>query len=282
MKRHLVVGAAVFGLLALVCAVQAQNPAPLRQGSPRVFLGITVEPPAGAQPQAGVVVHEVTPDSPAAQAGLKPGDVITNVGDQDVRDFEALLALLAKHKAGDKLAFHVRRGGQDQQVTVTLAARQDRVSRYGRGEGQREKAPGFLGVQTQPPQDAEAKNQAGAVVADVMPNTPAAKAGLERGDVITSVDGKAIAGPDELRSAIQQAGAGKEVRVTVQRGQQKRDLTVRLEEAPVDGLEFPFPGRVAPGRGFPGIFDAGKIQELERKVQELEKRVRELERKPGG
>lgn len=69
----------------------------------------------------------------------------------------------------------------------------------------------------------------GAKIVDVMPNTPAAKAGLQNDDVILSVDGKRIDGTGGLQNAIQIAGAGHDVTLLVQRGQQTRELKAHLE-----------------------------------------------------
>jgi S1-C subfamily serine protease len=272
MVRRFVAGVALLGLVLGLASTQGQDTA-----RSRVYLGITVEPRDDGADPAGVRVQSVTPDSPAAKAGLKAGDVIEKVGDQAVRDFDGLLAQLAKHKPGEQLTFQVKRGDAEQQLTVTLAERQARAE-----PRPRERTGGFLGVQTRA-DDAGT----GALIGDVMPDSPAAKAGLKAGDVIVSVDGKAVSGPEELRAAVQRAGAGKEVKVTVRRGDEQREFTARLDEAPVDGLAFPpLPFPPPGGTGIraivPGVLEAAeKVRELERRVKDLEKRLSELERKSG-
>src|SRR5205814_1197708 len=105
---------------------------------------------------------------------------------------------------------------------------------------------------------------------EVMPGTPAAKAGLQRGDVITAVAGQAVSDPRALREAIHRAEAGKEISLTVQRGREKKEIKARLEELPVEGismLPLPFPpigGTVNPG----SLNAVEKVSELERKVQD--------------
>lgn len=71
----------------------------------------------------GIVVAQVVPGSPGAQAGLQQGDVITQVGDQPITDESTLGRYLITRKPGDALTLTIQRGGQSQQITVTLGTR---------------------------------------------------------------------------------------------------------------------------------------------------------------
>jgi 2-alkenal reductase len=88
--------------------------------------------------QAGVLVQQVQPNSPASEAGLMSsekqvdvngqqmtvgGDVITAVDGQNVSAIEELIAALQQYKAGDKVTLTILRDGSEQEVGVTLAAR---------------------------------------------------------------------------------------------------------------------------------------------------------------
>jgi serine protease Do len=68
----------------------------------------------------GVVVIQVVQASPAAQAGLKGQDVITQVDKQPIVDESTLGKVMSGHQPGDKVTLTVLRGGQSQQITVTL------------------------------------------------------------------------------------------------------------------------------------------------------------------
>jgi S1-C subfamily serine protease len=105
-----------------------------------VWLGITGQEldPAIARDQglpvsAGVLIISVVPDSPAARAGLaggqqtteripRGGDVITAVDGKAVTTMSELAAQLSGHKPGDVVTLTIVRGGQTQQVRVTLQA----------------------------------------------------------------------------------------------------------------------------------------------------------------
>jgi len=275
--------------VALGLAVLLQAPLGAAEAAARPYLGIMAEPSAQEGTQTGVVVRQVSPDSPAAKAGLKDGDVILKADDKEVKDIEALTHAVTSHKAGDKLQLHVRRDGKEQDLTVTVA---DRPVRRGHdlGDFQAEKHA-FLGVQSQP-LTPELKDHLGVaadhgvVVTDVVPNTPAAKAGLKSEDVITAVGDKAINKPEELRDAIRQADIGKEVTLKVTRGKEHMELKTKLESMPMGlgalppELERQFPGFTDrfPTR-MPMFESAQRVQELEAKVKELEKRLHELEQK---
>jgi S1-C subfamily serine protease len=267
MPCRLAIALTLFGLLLLRVPSPAGAQTP--ELSPQVFLGIVAAPAPPGTERAGVMIREVAPSSPAAQAGLRSGDVIAKVDDQEVKDFAALINTLTKHKPGDQLTFQVLRGGKEQSLRVTLAARPaPRVSFF-----ERESQRAFLGVEIRE-LTLERKNRlgvtvdAGAVIAEVGPGTPAEKAGLRPGDVITRVDDQGIANPEDLQKAIRQAGVGKEVTLKVARSKEQKELKARLEAERSEVFAPPF-------------FSEGRtvIQRLEQRLEELEKRISELEQK---
>jgi len=69
-------------------------------------------------------------------------------------------------------------------------------------------------------------------VVDVLPETPAEKAGIQRGDVVLDVDGKPVASSEDLREAIAHAEPGKEVHLVVARGPEKEEVKAQLAETP--------------------------------------------------
>lgn len=71
----------------------------------------------------GVLVLEVTPRSPAAAAGIRPGDVLLRAGDRQLETVEQFLGVLRARSPGDSLQLTLARGGDEQTVTVRLADR---------------------------------------------------------------------------------------------------------------------------------------------------------------
>ncbi len=101
----------------------------------RPYLGISYIPVKSVPPQArarvgisssltsGVVVAQVAPGTPAAAAGLRPGDVILKADDQELGDQETLNKIIGTHKVGDTLRLDVQRAGESLTLSVTLRER---------------------------------------------------------------------------------------------------------------------------------------------------------------
>jgi len=86
----------------------------------RVSLGTM---PDFAFPGPGVRVAEVIPGSPAAAAGLRPGDVLVSLDGTPLADVRGYSAALKAHQAGDTITLIVRRDGEEMTLTATLAVR---------------------------------------------------------------------------------------------------------------------------------------------------------------
>jgi S1-C subfamily serine protease len=263
------VGLAPALLLTASPMTRAENPAA------RPYLGILAGPMDNNQ--AGAVVREVTPKSPAEHAGLKTGDIIVKVGDKDVKNPEMLVGAIAEHKPSDKLALSVMREGKEHKMEVTLAARPQERARQ-KIEFERH---AFLGVWGQALNEDMKKSlgvsvDKGVVVMQVTPDSAAAKAGLAKDDVITALDNQAVTTPEDLRAAVQKAGTGKEVTVKFQRGKEAKEVKVKLEE-----MAFGF-GRLPSllhdkAFNLPPNFKHEDVQKL---FDELHKRFKEFDEAP--
>jgi S1-C subfamily serine protease len=282
--RKLFAGLALAGLVAA---------APLATAGPaktagRPYLGLAAEAVAKEASPNGVTVHSVTPESPAAKAGLKGSDRVVMADGKEVKTFEDFKQTLACHKPGDQMTLKVIRDGQEQTVTVTLG--EAPASRDQAEPSARQSGP-YLGVFTQA-LSADLKEhlglsvEKGAVITHVLPGSPAANAGLTDTDVITHFGDMAVSTPQELREAVRKAGVGKEVTLKVNRGAKTMDLKVRLQEAPSGTAGLPGQALGMP-EGFENFssqfrpFFSGmeKVPALEKKLQDLENRIRELEQK---
>jgi serine protease Do len=266
------------------------------RGKGKAFLGITVASTLEGD-QEGVVVRRVLADSPAARAGLKRGDVITRVDNRQVEDETDLYNCLSHYRPGEKARIHVLRGDQEKDLRVTFGKTQARrdldededttgrsgLRYYGgdREDEDRDQAGAYLGVEALPVDELTARmkkrlgltDEEGLVVVQVMSDSPAARAGLRHGDLITKVNGRKVTSVSDLRRAVQRAGAGKKITLEVMRGSEEKEFQPKLEEAPsgvrVDGMGEDFRG---------GTLDQQRvIQRLERRIRQLEKRIRDLE-----
>lgn len=78
----------------------------------------------GLSATSGILVTEVSPRSPAAQAGVQPGDVILQISGERVDETNPYLNVLMRHKPGDKITLAINRGGQVLSLDVTLGRRE--------------------------------------------------------------------------------------------------------------------------------------------------------------
>jgi serine protease Do len=299
MSKVIGAGAALLGLALAVSPSWGQAPkaAPSKNANNRAFLGVFIGPTEENAAHQGAAVRRVTPDSPAARAGLQEGDVITRVDGRQVDDRQSLLNVLAQHKPGDKLKFQVQRDGKEKSLDVTLGTRPS--PRPGEGvpgaPGRRER-PTFLGVQVVRMEELTPRmkerlgisGDEGLVVMEVLPDSPAAKAGLRHGDVITGVNGLVTNNLTQFRAATLTAGPSGKVHLDVTRGKEEKKIDATLAEAPLDGFgslppeNFPDIRNVVPGRFVsPNPEETRQIRQLQERVQQLEKRVQQLEQKVG-
>src|SRR5262245_47142146 len=116
MQRRFVASAAMLSLFLSSTLVLA---AP-EKAAPG-YLGVMAS--KAEEGKSGPWLREVTPDSPAAKAGLQNGDIVTKIGDTDIKDVAGLTAAVAGHKPGDKLTLWVMRDGKEQKLEVTLGER---------------------------------------------------------------------------------------------------------------------------------------------------------------
>ena len=84
----------------------------------RLWLGVQ-----GENAEKGAKLTAITPESPAAKAGLKANDIVATADGQPVKDYAALTNLLRSHKEGDRLALQVLRDGKTVDMAVTLEER---------------------------------------------------------------------------------------------------------------------------------------------------------------
>jgi putative serine protease PepD len=87
------------------------------------FLGVQSRPTTGDTPGAQIV--DVTAASPADEGGIQPGDLITQVGDDDVQSPTDLAAAIRSHQPGEEVEVTFVRDGEEQTVSVTLVNAED-------------------------------------------------------------------------------------------------------------------------------------------------------------
>lgn len=146
----------------------------------------------GIKESKGALVSDVKDDSPAGQAGLKQGDIITSYQGTPVEDAVALQRLVTKTIVGSKVAVRVLRDGHERDLTVTIGEQPDTTQIAKVESGEADYA--FAGVAVQDLDQDTAKELGikgkaqGVVVTRVEPDSGAEKAGLMPGDVIKEIN----------------------------------------------------------------------------------------------
>jgi serine protease Do len=157
----------------------------------------------GLKSGEGVIVESVYPGSPAAKAGLKEDDVITEINGKKITGGSVLLDIVANTAIGNTIQMKVVRNGREMSVPVAVGDRADIIAREsgpndgsprgrgGRGQGG-PSAESQLGIDVQAITPADMRrfglsNAEGVLITNVDQNSPAEEAGLEPGMVITGV-----------------------------------------------------------------------------------------------
>jgi len=169
---------------------------------------------------SGAVVTQVEPDSPAGKAGLKVGDVITELDGKKVSDAGELQVEVGQKRPGTTIKLEVMRDGKDVNLPVTLEAMGSR-DKGGDEVGENDHGKMHWGVglsdmtpdlrqQLQAPRDVH-----GAVIQQVQPGSSADNAGLQRGDVIMQVNRHDVQSASDVQQALAGVPKGKDALLLV-------------------------------------------------------------------
>ena len=190
----------------------------------------------GVREREGVLVADVMKGGPGEAAGLRPGDVIVQLGGTKIREVPDLQRRVANVAPGQMVPIGVIRDRAPQQLTVRVGEMpaDDAVT------AEVEAGPEGFGLQVEPlaPDTAERLGlpfDHGLLVTDVTTGGPAERAGLRRGDVILEVDRKTVYDAPSLQKALSEVPAGRSVIVWVHQpggGGRNQYLVLERERAP--------------------------------------------------
>jgi serine protease Do len=194
----------------------------------------------GLDSAEGALVSAVTPNSPAAKAGLAPGDVILSVDSHKIDRLKALTLLVANEKAGSTVSMNVWRNGSTRDIQAAIGSMpKEQVAQAEHESNQAGPRGGELGLALAPltPELRQrfdlADDVKGVVVTAVRPDSPAAEIGLRAGDVVLKVNQQIVTAPRQVVDQVKEARkAGRDaVLLLIARGGTHQFVAVPLSKA---------------------------------------------------
>ncbi len=161
----------------------------------------------------GAVVSHVEKDSPAARAGLKPGDIVTEINGKAVRNAYMLRNNMGLLRIGQSVQMKVLRDGKVLTLKATVAEHDKRKESIN-GKKLHAHLTGTELQNIQPGSKLYGRIE-GVIISAVESGSPAARTGLRRGDIITSANRKNIKNIMELQAAI---ATNKSLLINIRRG----------------------------------------------------------------
>ena len=274
----------------------AQNPNSREAAEPG-YLGLIVDDRQGAG--RGVQVLDVVAGGPAAQSGVQKGDVITSIDGRPIGAMDDMAQAVERKPVGARLTIRVRRNGVEHDQVVVLGRRARPLPPGNAPEelpgpsappaGSTDPPPGpRLGIRTSAvTEDVRRQNNIsdakGAVVILLAAGSPADRAGIPLGAVITAVDDQTIDTPQDLAAAVRDARKDHVELTYVHAGAEVRKKVFLGEPPPINAPGAQLRGRPVAPQLRPGEAPAlnaaaqARIEALESRIRELEERIEKLE-----
>lgn len=200
----------------------------------------------------GVRVETVVENSPAAAAGIRPGDIILDIAKNggpstelhwvsEWRKFEL------ESKSGDSLKVVIDRAGEGHEATIAV---EDRLAAPERTKIAYYREEKHLGFAARTATEVEARTAGlgpggGAVIVGLSKKSPLRAAGVEFGDLLTSVDKSPLSHPQMLIDAVAQREAGDRLELGIVRGGAVQTVSVVLSERESEMQGFSIPGLIS-------------------------------------
>jgi serine protease Do len=200
----------------------------------RAWLGVAIQPVTddiagsfGLKKARGALISDVMAGSPAEKAGLRQGDILLSFDGKEVKDARQLQLAVADAPVGKQVTVEIYRDGKQQKVTVVLASSDSSAALKPRSVAPQE---GWLGLTVEElPQNKRVAGLSGVIVAGVEPESVAAESGIQRGDVIVSVNQRRVTNLKEYGAAMKQAEARGSVALLVKRGGQSIYFALKIK-----------------------------------------------------
>ncbi|HEX2768872.1 MAG TPA: DegQ family serine endoprotease [Geobacteraceae bacterium] len=196
----------------------------IKKGSvTRGWLGVSIQPVTeeiagsfGLSRAEGALISDIMAGSPAEKAGLKQGDIILRFAGKEIKDARQLQLVVADTPVGRKAEMEIFRNGKAQKLSVDLGSSDSASAVQPRSV---EPQAGWFGLTVEElPRNMRISGLSGVLVTAVDPEGMAAEAGIQRSDIIISVNQKKVAGLADYASAMKGAERKGSVALLIKRG----------------------------------------------------------------
>ena len=185
----------------------------------------------GLENTRGVLVSEVSDESPAGKAGLRQGDVIIKLNGTETKDVTALRNKVAMILPGTEVSIEFVRDGKTKKLTVTIGEQPENFGKAGfTGDGSLQKMG--LTLQDLTPELARQFNydeDQGVLIADVEPESPADMAGLKAGQLIEEVNKNRVRNLAELKKVLDESRNDDQVLLRVRAGEYSQYVVLQAK-----------------------------------------------------
>lgn len=185
----------------------------------------------------GVWIRDVVRDSAADQAGLVAGDILVRIDNAAVTSAQDVIQTLSAYQPEDNVLLEILRDGSPQQLEASLGTWQHRPRRVVIANMHRP----YIGIEFEQVNDQLAKFFEvghGLLITEVATDSPAAKAGLQAGDILQYWNGQTIANQSDLMQLLTDAEPATQVAFTVNRKGTELDLNLTLGERETLGFDI--------------------------------------------
>ncbi|WDE01654.1 DegQ family serine endoprotease [Thalassomonas actiniarum] len=180
----------------------------------------------GLDGQDGILISQVIPDSPADEAGLKQGDIITAYQDKAISDVGTFRNLVAMTAPGSKEAITIIRNSKTQAIQVKIGKQSKTQKTAAEIQSSEELGLHVESITPYLARKYDVTPGRGVVVTRIIPGSVAAMAGIESGSVILQVNRKDVDTAGEFKRAIDKSRSNKSVLLLVEKDHQQRYLVL--------------------------------------------------------